>query len=225
MELLCKFARADGRVADSIRQNGTIKSIGCIALAMDNHPESSQLIDVGRRTLAALMREKDLDEAMDIIARSQSEQGSVDHNMLQYAISIVGNIELSEKSIKYIVSHNAIPLFLAVIAGHAVDAILLASTLHALSRLLTTPDTIAIWESENGMNGFQDVVNNSSNSQSVMYAMCDAINIILSTKQGADIMKQNSELMASITNKVFKSHSYYTMWIPKYYAMLADPQN
>eukprot|EP01083_Nonionella_stella_P272460 923908_1 len=225
MELVCKLARSDDSVADSIRQNGMIKSIGCIALAMDSHAESSQLIDVGRRTLATLMRENDLHEAMDIIARSQSEPSSVDRNMLQYAISIVGNIELSDENIKYIVSHNAIPLFIAVISGEAVDVILLASTLRALSRFLTTPDTIAIWESENGMKRFEDVVHNSSHSELVMYAMCGAINNILSTKHGSDIIKQNSELMSLITNKVFKSHSYYTMWIPKYYAMLADPQN
>eukprot|EP01083_Nonionella_stella_P062658 162908_1 len=162
---------------------------------------------------------------MDVIALSESKDASIDHNMLQYAISIVGNVELSEESIKYIVSHDAIPLFLAVISGDNANAILLASTLHALGRLLTTPDTIAMWEAENGMKGFQDVVNNSSDSQLVMYAMCDAINNILSTKHGLDIIKQSSELMPSITNKVFKSHSYYTMWIPKYYAMLANPQN
>eukprot|EP01083_Nonionella_stella_P319077 1169229_1 len=205
MELLIKFTRSDGRVSDSIRQNGAMKSIGCIALAMDNNVESSQLIAVGRRALTEFVRQEDVHETMNIIARSQSDPDSFDRDMLHYAISIIGNMELIDANSQYVVSHNGIPLLLNIISDDAVDAILLSSTICALGRLLRTPKANAIWELKDGMKIFQDVINDCSYSEVIMLAMCDAIN---------NMIKRKSELIPFITNKVFKSHSYYTQWVP-----------
>eukprot|EP01083_Nonionella_stella_P127086 384924_1 len=213
MELLIKFSRLDGRVSGLIRRNGAMKSIGCIALAMDNNVESSQLIAVGRRALTEFVRQEDVHETMNIIARSQSDPDSFDRDMLHYAISIIGNMELIDANSQYVVSHNGIPLLLNIISDDAVDAILLSSTICALGRLLRTPKANAIWELKDGMKIFQDVINDCSYSEVIMLAMCDAIN---------NMIKRKSELIPFITNKVFKSHSYYTQWVPKYYAMLSN---
>eukprot|EP01083_Nonionella_stella_P003786 10884_1 len=216
MELLIKFTRSDSKVLDSIQQNGAMKSIGCIALAMDNNVESSPLITVGRRALTAFVREEDVHEAMNIIARSQSEPDSFDRNMLHYAISIVGNTEFVGYT-EYIVSRKAIPLLLSIMSSDIADAAFLASTIHALGRLLTTSDTIAMFESENGMQRLDDVVNHMQYSELIMYRMCDTVRRILNTKHEV----QNHELMRSITKR-FKSHGEDTMWMPRYYVMLSD---
>eukprot|EP01083_Nonionella_stella_P003784 10881_1 len=193
-----------------------MKSIGRIALAMDNNVQSSQLITVGRRALNAFVREEDVHEAMDIIARSQSEPDSFDRNMLHYAISIVGNTEFVGYT-EYIVSRKAIPLLLSIMSSDIADATFVASTIHALGRLLTTSDTIAMFQSENGMQRLEDVVNSTQYSEMIMYRICDTVQVMLNTKHEVPC----SELMRSITT-VFKAHGEATMWMPRYYAMLND---
>eukprot|EP01083_Nonionella_stella_P237180 832297_1 len=226
VQLLTKLGKTDDKVLDSIKQKGVVKNL---ALAMANHPESSELRTVCRNAIKLFVHEKDLSQSMDIIARSQTEADAcVDRKVLQHAISVVSNMELNEANTEYIVSEKGgIPLFLSIISDQTSvsdDSIRLFSAIHALNRLLITPDAIATWESNDGIKIFESVINKASHSELTMIAVCDGIEHILRTLHGAAIIK-NSDLLQLITKNVFKSNSAYTKCIAKYYDILINPKH
>eukprot|EP01083_Nonionella_stella_P115236 341428_1 len=227
VEALMKFAKFDVAFLDSIKQDGAVKAI---ALTMDGNPELSELIVLGADALRLFSEQDDLRHAMDIIARSRMEADSFEPKLVEQAISIVGNLVLIDVNAQYVVAEGGIAIFLSIIAGkikpataHREDAVVLASAIRALGRLLTTLDTVAMWQDEGGIHSFEDIVNNLAHSELVMNAICDAMKTILST--GAEIIKQRSQLLPLLTSKVFKLHSEYTVCIGKYYQLLSNPQS
>ena len=224
VESLIKFANFDITFLDAIKQDGAVKAI---ALAMDSNPELSQLISLGADALRIFAEQDDLRHAMDIIARSRMEADSFEPKLIDQAISIVGNLVLIDVNQQYVVSEGGIAIFLSIVAGkikpataNFEDAVVLASAVRALGRLINNVDNVAMWQEEGGIHTFEDIITNVSHSELVMNSICESIKNVLATAQGCKLIKEESQLLPLLISKVLKPHSEYKVCIPKIYEIL-----
>ena len=223
IEALIKFAEHDVTFLDAIKQDGAVTAI---SLAMDSDPEMDKLMKCGTTALKLFADEEQLRHSMDIIQRSRMEDSFAPQRVKE-AISTVASLMMMKENAKYVVNEGGLPILLSIIAGKikpagakTEEAVMLASAIRALGRLLVDKATVTLWVEEGGINSFHDIVNNVSHSELVMSAVCDAVMNVLSTEDGAAVIREKSDLLTLMAAHMLKRFCRYTVSIPKYYNIL-----
>ena len=122
--------------------NNAFKLSPIICKAMEANPEDPDLIDLGTDALKKFCVERDLQIAMELIAKSRMEnQSYADQMASEAAIGIIGNLALIRENVDYIVSEGGIPILMSIAGSKMNDAVndkaqaeILASAVRALGR-------------------------------------------------------------------------------------------